>query len=74
MKNPKLERCGHCAEDIGDSILILGGYREQTDLEQDSLTEHSVNSSRLASSSTFGKPFYYKMEDLVILEIGHEVA
>lgn len=76
-KNRHLQRCGHSAVRFGESILILGGYRETAcDAEaQDSQLDTSMTStSRIPSGGARPKVAYFKLDEVISVEIGHHVG
>lgn len=74
---PQLERCCHCAVKFGESILVLGGYKEvipATESSDSFNNDTSMNSSKLERTSLKAKKVYYKLDEIITIEIGHHVV
>jgi hypothetical protein len=60
---------------MGESIIILGGYKEtSSDSEIDGFLETSLNSSRLTSVNGVTRMTYFPLDEAVIIEVGYHVG
>lgn len=76
-RNAHLQRCGHSAVRFGESILILGGYREagpDADHLDSQLDTSMTSTSRIHSTSARPRVTYFRLDEVISVEIGHHVG
>jgi len=62
---------------FGESVLILGGYRETShdaDNQDSQLDTSMTSTSRMHSTSARPKVVYFRLDEVISIEIGHHVV